>query len=85
MPKANKTAQVSGPDSVTNADISYAAIKQQLDDVLSEMQASDCSVDRAAELYEQALRYIVMLEKQLEQVENRVEKVRADFTARSGL
>ncbi len=85
MPKTDKAAKNAANMTSMDSTTSYSELKQQLDDVLAEMQAPDCEVDRAAVLYEQALGCISQLEQQLQQVENRVEKLRADLSVRPGV
>jgi exodeoxyribonuclease VII small subunit len=59
----------------------YSERRQELDRILAKLQDTDCDVDEAAGLYEQAVRLIGELEAYLQQAENRIEKVQADFAA----
>lgn len=63
---------------VTDAE-PYAVLRQQLDDIVLKLQDPDCDVDEATKLYEQALTVAQRLESHLEQAENRISKIQADF------
>jgi len=56
----------------------YTQLRQELDDIVRQLQDPDCDVDQAAQLFAAAIKAIDALEKHLEQAENRVSKVKLD-------
>jgi len=61
----------------------YQVLRQQLDEVVIKLQDPHCDVDQAVKLYEQALGMIDKLETHLEQAENRITKLQANFASAS--
>lgn len=61
----------------------YQGLRQQLDVVMAKLQDPDCSIDDIESLYMQAMELTGKLEDFLEQTENRVQKIHADFEART--
>jgi exodeoxyribonuclease VII small subunit len=58
----------------------YQALSLELDEVLAKLQQSNVRVDEAVKLYEQGLQLIELLEKHLEQAENKIEKLKLAAT-----
>lgn len=54
----------------------YQALSEKLDAVLAKLQAPDIRVDEAVELYEEGLKLVAELEKQLKAAENKIEKLK---------
>ena len=63
---------------------SYQALRQQLDNVMRQLQDPECDIDEAAALYEQALALVAKLEQKLGAAEAKVKKVRVDFGLDAG-
>lgn len=61
--------------------LSYQELRARLDTIILQLQGPDCDVDQAADLYEQALVIIRQMEQHLAAAENRIQKIKADFTA----
>jgi exodeoxyribonuclease VII small subunit len=57
----------------------YQELSQQLDGVVAKLQDPNVSIDDATRYYEQAMKLIKQLERSLEQAENRVREIRAQF------
>jgi len=53
----------------------YQRLSLDLDEVLAKLQQPNVQVDEAVKLYEQGLKLIAQLEKQLEQAENTIKKL----------
>lgn len=60
---------------------SYAALRQELDNILTQLQDPACDVDKAAALYGQAVATIKSLEKHIAKAENNVQKIQADLNS----
>jgi exodeoxyribonuclease VII small subunit len=58
------------------ADTNYQELHERLEMVLDKLQASGVRVDEAVLLYEEGLKLIASLEKQLKQAENKIEKLK---------
>jgi exodeoxyribonuclease VII small subunit len=58
------------------ADTNYQDLHERLELVLDKLQAPDVRVDEAVVLYEEGLKLITALEKQLKQAENKIEKLK---------
>jgi exodeoxyribonuclease VII small subunit len=56
--------------------LTYQEASDQLDAVLSRLQAPDIQVDEAVKLYEQGLELANALEKHLEQAENTIKQLK---------
>jgi exodeoxyribonuclease VII small subunit len=54
----------------------YQALSIELDEVLAKLQQPGVRVDDAVKLYEQGLELIELLEKHLQQAENKIEKLK---------
>ncbi len=54
----------------------YQTLSLELDEVLAKLQRPDVRVDEAVKLYETGLMLIDQLEVQLEQAENKIEKLK---------
>lgn len=59
----------------------YKALNQELDDLLLRLQAEDLDVDEAVKLYDRGIAITKELEAYLEQAENTVAKIKADFSS----
>jgi exodeoxyribonuclease VII small subunit len=58
------------------AETNYQELHERLEIVLDKLQAPDVRVDQAVGLYEEGLKLIASLEKQLKQAENKIEKLK---------
>jgi exodeoxyribonuclease VII small subunit len=58
----------------------YQTLSLELDEVLAKLQQPDVRVDQAVTLYEQGLKLITELEKQLSEAENKIEKLKLAAT-----
>lgn len=56
----------------------YQTARRELDEVLAALQSSDIDVDKAVELYERGLKLAAVLRTQLEQAENKLERLKQD-------
>lgn len=54
----------------------YQKLSAELDAILDEMQSVDIDIDKAVKKYEQGMKILTELEKQLKTAENKVKKVR---------
>lgn len=54
----------------------YQRTSQQLEEVLTKLQAPGVHVDEAVQLYEQGLQLIASLEKHLAQAENKIQQLK---------
>ena len=61
--------------------IDYKALNQELDELLLRLQAEDLDVDDAVKLYERGIAITKELEAYLEQAENTIAKIKADFSS----
>lgn len=55
---------------------SYQVLTERLEAVLAKLQSPDVQVDEAVELYAAGLKLIAALETQLNQAENKIEKLK---------
>jgi exodeoxyribonuclease VII small subunit len=79
------TSNPSKKDSSDKTDgIQYQALRERLDETILKLQDPECDVDEAVDLYEQALVLIGKLEEHLEQAENRITRVQANFAGAEG-
>ena len=58
----------------------YQELSERLDELLAKLQQPDCDVDEAASLYEAALKTVTAMEQHLETAQNKVARIKADFT-----
>lgn len=58
----------------------YKALSAELDEVLSKLQSDELDVDEAAALYERGVTITKELETYLKEAENKVAKIKADFS-----
>ncbi|HSD55607.1 MAG TPA: exodeoxyribonuclease VII small subunit [Candidatus Saccharimonadales bacterium] len=61
----------------------YQTLSIELDEVLAKLQQPGVRVDEAVKLYEQGLELIELLEKHLQQAENKIEKLKLAATEAS--
>lgn len=59
--------------------VDYQALSNELEDILEVLQAGDVDVDEAMQKYERGLAIVKRLEAYLEQAENTVTKLKAQF------
>ena len=60
--------------------LNYKSLNAELDEVLSKLQSEDLDVDEAVKLYERGMAITKELEMYLKQAENKVSKIKADFS-----
>ena len=56
---------------------SYRQLREELDEVLTELQREDLDIDRALEYYKKGLQLVKQLEKQLSGAENKIRDIKA--------
>lgn len=61
----------------------YKTLSTDLDEILNRLQSADLNVDEAVALYERGMKIAQELESYLQDAENKVSKVKADWEARS--
>lgn len=54
----------------------FQSLNEQLEVVLSQLQAPDVHVDEAVQLYEEGLKLVAALEAQLKKAENKIETIK---------
>lgn len=59
----------------------YKSLNEELDEVLAKLQSDDLDVDEAVGLYERGIAIIKELENYLADAENKVTKLKADFSS----
>jgi exodeoxyribonuclease VII small subunit len=60
----------------------YQTLSKELDNVLERLQQEDISIDDAVASYERGMELIDELQAYLTNAENKVQKIKADFTAK---
>jgi exodeoxyribonuclease VII small subunit len=58
----------------------YKSLNAELDEVLLKLQSEDLDVDTAVALYERGIEITKALERYLKEAENKVSKIKADFS-----
>jgi exodeoxyribonuclease VII small subunit len=58
----------------------YKSLNAELDEVLLKLQSEDLDVDTAVALYERGIEITKELEQFLKEAENKVSKIKADFS-----
>lgn len=58
----------------------YKSLNNELDEVMSKLQSDSLDVDEALVLYEQGIALVKELETYMKAAENKVAKIKADFT-----
>jgi exodeoxyribonuclease VII small subunit len=58
----------------------YKSLNAELDEVLLKLQSEDLDVDAAVALYERGIEITKELEQFLKEAENKVSKIKADFS-----
>lgn len=58
----------------------YKTLNAELDEVLAKLQSEDLDVDEAVTLYERGIEITKHLEAYLKDAENKVAKIKADFS-----
>jgi exodeoxyribonuclease VII small subunit len=58
----------------------YKSLNAELDEVLIKLQSEDLDVDTAVALYERGIEITKALERYLKEAENKVSKIKADFS-----
>ena len=56
--------------------VTYQALSQELEQVLSSLQAPDVPVDQAVQLYEQGLKLVEALQQHLSRAENKIKQLK---------
>jgi exodeoxyribonuclease VII small subunit len=57
----------------------YATLSRELDEVMAKLQHDDITVDEAITAYERGMQLIAELQAYLQEAENKVQKIKADF------
>jgi exodeoxyribonuclease VII small subunit len=65
----------------TDKKVDYSALNDELESILNLLQDGDLDVDDAMAKYERGLALVGLLEKQLEQAQNKITKLKADSAA----
>jgi exodeoxyribonuclease VII small subunit len=65
----------------TKKQLSYQEQSAELEAILLELQSGDLDIEAAVKQYERGLELIAALEEYLKTAENRVRKLKAQFTA----
>jgi exodeoxyribonuclease VII small subunit len=60
----------------------YRTMSDQLELILAKLESGELDVDQAIEQYQKGMELVKQLEKQLKLAENKVQKVKADFSAK---
>lgn len=71
--------------SLSTSGKSYRELQGRLEEVLAKLQSPELDIDEAAQAYEEGLRLISQLEKHLQQTENNIQTVRANFGGKPSL
>lgn len=61
----------------------YEALSTELDEILNKLQSAELNVDEAVGLYERGMKIAKELESYLQEADNKVAKVKADWEARA--
>jgi exodeoxyribonuclease VII small subunit len=59
--------------------VNYETLKNELDDIMLELQREDLDVDKALEYYQRGLELVQALESYLKTAENTVKELKAKF------
>lgn len=59
----------------------YQELSRELDTVLANLQVEDISIDEAMDLYQRGLQLTGKLEAYLQEAENKITKIKADFSS----
>jgi exodeoxyribonuclease VII small subunit len=59
--------------------VNYETLKNELDDIMLELQREDLDVDKALEYYQRGLELVQALENYLKTAENTVKELKAKF------
>lgn len=65
-------------------EIDYQGLKVELDGILDELQALDGDIDMAVAKYERGMEILKQLEDYLKTADNKVKKIKADFSRADG-
>ncbi len=63
----------------TKQSASFQELSQELDEVMSNLQAEDIDIEDAVKAYERGMTIVQELEKQLKITENKVKKIKLQF------
>jgi len=76
------TAMKAAADAARRADAgkSYAELSAELDDVLARLQHDDVDIDEALQAYRRGMVLVTALDRYLKEAENKITKLRADFS-----
>ena len=64
---------------MTNGNL-YKKLSDELDGLLIELQSGDLDIDEAVKKYQRGMEIVTELQKYLKEAENKVKKVKADFS-----
>ena len=79
QPKQQLTLLRYNKTMASKKDISYRELNDELDQILSELQAGDLDIDEAVKQYERGMQILEELETYLKTAENKVKKIKSDF------
>jgi len=77
---SNKKIAIKLSDAPTS-DKSYAELNAELEEVMATLQHEDIDVDQAMEAYQKGMTLVAQLEIYLREAENKITKLKADFSA----
>jgi exodeoxyribonuclease VII small subunit len=66
---------------VPSKSIDYKKLNSELDTILTGLQSGDLDIDEAVKQYQRGMVIVEELQKYLKEAENKVTKVKADFSA----
>ncbi len=61
----------------------YKTLSSELDEILGKLQSAELNVDEAVDLYERGMKIAKELEAYLQEAENKVARVKADWESRA--
>lgn len=61
----------------------YKTLSSELDEILGKLQSAELNVDEAVDLYERGMKIAKELEVYLQEAENKVARVKADWESRA--
>ncbi len=60
--------------------VNYQGLSAELEAILSELQSGELDIDEAVKKYQRGMEIVQELQKYLKEAENKVKKVKADFS-----
>lgn len=61
--------------------VNYQGLSAELEAILSELQSGELDIDEAVKKYQRGMEIVQELQKYLKEAENKVKKVKADFSS----